>query len=83
MGAEVGGATVAVLDVGKSNVKLSACTADGHVVETLALPNAVLPGPPWRHYDLAEQNALWLDESACPFAQDRFALLRDILWSSN
>ncbi len=50
------GGTVAVLDVGKSNVKLSACTADGHVLETLSLPNAVLPGPPWRHHDLAAQN---------------------------
>lgn len=48
--------TVAVLDVGKSNVKLSACTADGQVIETLSLPNAVLPGPPWRHHDLAAQN---------------------------
>jgi sugar (pentulose or hexulose) kinase len=53
--------TVAVLDVGKSNVKLSACTADGHVIETLTLPNAVLPGPLWRHHDLAEQNAFVLE----------------------
>ena len=53
--------TVAVLDVGKSNVKLSACTDEGHVLETLTLPNAVLPGPPWRHHDLAEQNAFVLD----------------------
>jgi sugar (pentulose or hexulose) kinase len=52
--------TVAVLDVGKSNVKLSACTADGHVCETLTSPNAVLPGPPWRHHDLAAQNAFVL-----------------------
>lgn len=55
------GGTVAVLDVGKSNVKLSACTAEGHVIETLTLPNAVLPGPPWRHHDLAAQNAFVLD----------------------
>lgn len=53
--------TVAVLDVGKSNVKLSACTAEGHVLETLTLPNAVLPGPPWRHHDLAQQNAFVLE----------------------
>lgn len=45
----MGGASVAVLDVGTSNVKLSACTADGHICETLSLPNAVRPGPPWRH----------------------------------
>lgn len=54
-------AGVAVLDVGKSNVKLSACTAEGHVVETLALPNPVLPGPPWRHHDLAALNRFVLD----------------------
>ncbi len=61
MNADLGGGTVAVLDVGKSNVKLSACSADGHVVETLTLPNAVLPGPPWRHHDLANQNAFVLE----------------------
>jgi sugar (pentulose or hexulose) kinase len=54
-------ATVAVLDVGKSNVKLSACTADGHVLETLSLPNIVRPGPPWRHHDLAVQNTFVLE----------------------
>ncbi len=45
-------ASVAVIDVGKTNVKLSAATADGHIVDTLAAPNTVLPGPPWRHHDL-------------------------------
>lgn len=53
--------TIAVLDVGKSNVKLSACTAGGHVVETLTLPNTVLPGPPWRHHDMAQQNVFVLE----------------------
>jgi sugar (pentulose or hexulose) kinase len=53
--------TVAVLDVGKSNVKLSAVTELGHVVETLSLPNASLPGPPWRHHDLATQNGFVLE----------------------
>lgn len=48
--------SIAVLDVGKSNVKLSACDADGHVVETLSTPNPVLPGPPWRHHDLKALN---------------------------
>ncbi len=43
---------VAVLDVGKTNVKLSAAEADGAIVETLSVPNPVLPGPPWRHHDL-------------------------------
>lgn len=46
-------ATVAVLDVGKSNVKLVACTGDGAAVETLSTPNPVRPGPPWRHHDLS------------------------------
>ncbi len=57
----MGDATVAVLDVGKSNVKLSAVTAEGHVVETLSLPNTVLPGPPWRHHDLVTQNDFVLE----------------------
>ncbi|WGV15883.1 FGGY family carbohydrate kinase [Fuscovulum ytuae] len=48
--------SIAVLDVGKSNVKLSACDAAGHVVETLTTPNRVLPGPPWRHHDLRSLN---------------------------
>ncbi|MDX1218846.1 carbohydrate kinase [Sinorhizobium medicae] len=47
-----GAAAVAVLDVGKTNVKLSAFTADGAAVETLSVPNPVLPGPPWRHHDV-------------------------------
>lgn len=55
------GATVAVLDVGKSNVKLSACTGRGHVVETLSTPNTVRPGPPWAHHDLAALNAFVLE----------------------
>ncbi len=45
-------ASVAVLDVGKTNVKLSAVTPDGAVAETLAVANEVRPGPPWRHHDL-------------------------------
>lgn len=46
-------ATIAVLDMGKTNVKLSACTGDGAVRETLSTPNPSLAGPPWRHHDLA------------------------------
>ncbi len=45
-------ARVAVLDVGKTNVKLSAVTPDGEVAETLTVANEVRPGPPWRHHDL-------------------------------
>lgn len=48
-----GQATVAVLDIGKTNVKLSACLETGAVTETLATPAPVLPGPPWSHPDIA------------------------------
>lgn len=57
-----GAATVAVLDIGKTNVKLSAVTAAGEVAETLAVANEVRPGPPWRHPDLAGLGA-WALES--------------------
>ena len=50
------GGSIAVLDVGKSNVKLSACDDAGHVVETLTTPNRTLPGPPWRYHDLKVLN---------------------------
>jgi sugar (pentulose or hexulose) kinase len=45
-------ACAAVLDMGKTNVKLNAVTLDGHVLETVATPNVVRDGPPWRHNDL-------------------------------
>jgi sugar (pentulose or hexulose) kinase len=54
--------TVAVLDIGKSNIKLSACTALGEVLETLTTQNPVLPGPPWQHHDLASLNP-WVMQS--------------------
>lgn len=43
---------VAVFDVGKTNVKLSAATDDGVMLETLTTPNIVLDGPPYCHHDL-------------------------------
>ncbi|RKE83395.1 FGGY family carbohydrate kinase [Rhizobium sp. AG855] len=46
-------ASICVLDVGKTNVKLNAMTATGDVVETLSIANPVRPGPPWQHHDLA------------------------------
>jgi len=49
--------TIAVLDLGKSNVKLSVCDGAGRVLETRATPNPSRPGPPWRHTDLAALNA--------------------------
>ncbi len=44
---------VAVLDVGKTNVKLVVASPDGRLDESLSRPNPVLPGPPYRHHDLA------------------------------
>ncbi|MGY4750484.1 FGGY family carbohydrate kinase [Pannonibacter sp. Q-1] len=46
-------ASICVLDIGKTNVKLNAMTATGGVVETVAIANPVRPGPPWQHHDLA------------------------------
>ena len=43
---------VAVFDIGKTNVKLSAASDDGRVLETLSTPNVVKDGPPYRHHDL-------------------------------
>ncbi|MDO9416763.1 FGGY-family carbohydrate kinase [Pararhizobium sp.] len=45
-------ARVAVLDIGKTNVKLSAVSQTGEVLETLSIANPVQAGPPWRHHDL-------------------------------
>ncbi|MET4690529.1 FGGY-family carbohydrate kinase [Sinorhizobium fredii] len=59
---ESAAAMVAVLDVGKTNVKLSAAAADGTIVETLSVPNPVRPGPPWRHHDL-DTLSEWVFES--------------------
>ena len=54
--------TIAVLDHGKSNVKLSVCDGAGRVLETRAAPNPSRPGPPWRHTDLAALN-VWVLEA--------------------
>jgi sugar (pentulose or hexulose) kinase len=59
MSPRAGDATVAVLDLGKSNLKLSACTTAGAVVETLSLPTPSRPGPPWVHFDVGAM-AEWL-----------------------
>ncbi|CAN7576212.1 FGGY family carbohydrate kinase [Pararhizobium sp. LjRoot255] len=45
-------ATVAVLDVGKTNVKFNAATASGAILETLSIPNPVSQDGPWKHHDL-------------------------------
>jgi sugar (pentulose or hexulose) kinase len=53
---------VAVLDIGKTNVKLSAADAAGNILETLSTPNPVLPGPPYRHHDVLGLEG-WLTEA--------------------
>ncbi len=53
---------VAVFDIGKTNVKLSAATDGGRVLETLSIPNIVKDGPPYRHHDL-EGLETWLIDS--------------------
>ena len=50
---------VAVFDIGKTNVKLSAATQDGVLLESLATPNIVQDGPPYRHHDLGALES-WL-----------------------
>ncbi len=52
---------IAVLDIGKTNVKLSIADAAGKVRETLSTPNAALEPPPYRHHDLAALEAWLLD----------------------
>lgn len=47
-----GGGDVAVLDVGKTNIKLSAVSAHGDVLETLTAANSTQDGPLWRRHDL-------------------------------
>ncbi len=44
---------VAVIDIGKTNAKLALVAADDlREVAVLTRPNAPLPGPPFRHFDL-------------------------------
>ena len=44
---------VAVLDIGKTNIKLSAVTPGGAILETVSTANRALAPPPYRHLDLA------------------------------
>lgn len=50
---------VAVLDVGKTNLKLLAVTPEGAVLEAVRTRNLSRPGPPYLHVDLAAMEA-WL-----------------------
>ena len=44
---------VAVLDVGKTNVKLTVASRSGELIETVSLANAPAPAPPYLHIDTA------------------------------
>ena len=50
---------IAVLDIGKSNIKLSVCTYLGKVVETLSTPNDTCDAKPWKYHNLKKIN-LWV-----------------------
>lgn len=63
-----GPAEIAVLDVGKTNVRLVAADRAGRAVEVLGCANATLPGPPWRHHDLARL-ADWVGEGLAALAR--------------
>lgn len=52
---------VVVFDIGKTNIKLSATTPDGAVLETLSTPNVELDGPPYRHHDILGLETWLLD----------------------
>jgi sugar (pentulose or hexulose) kinase len=47
---------VAVLDIGKTNVKIALFGADGALLWERSMPNRVLPGPPYPHADV---DAIW------------------------
>ncbi len=55
---------IAVLDIGKTNVKIGVADANGTALEALATPNPVRPGPPYRHHDLAALEEWVLDALA-------------------
>ncbi|MDX7952896.1 FGGY family carbohydrate kinase [Lichenihabitans sp. Uapishka_5] len=56
--------TIAVFDVGKTNVKLMAVAPDGFILETVSAANPVQPGPPYRHHDLGRLEAWLIDNLA-------------------
>jgi sugar (pentulose or hexulose) kinase len=53
--------TIAVLDVGKSNLKLLVASDDGWPIETLSIPNAATTSDRYLGYDLAALEAWLLD----------------------
>ena len=47
---------IAVLDIGKTNLKVVIFDRDTHVLWEKSEPNSPLPGPPYRHFDI---EAIW------------------------
>ncbi|MFN0115174.1 MAG: FGGY family carbohydrate kinase [Paracoccaceae bacterium] len=47
------GGALAVIDHGKTNVRVLVLDPAGRVIGAEGTPNLVRPGPPWRHHDLA------------------------------
>jgi sugar (pentulose or hexulose) kinase len=60
---------IAVLDVGKTNVKVALFGRDGDRLAERSRPNHPLPGPPYRHHDVAAIWAFMLDSLAA-FGRD-------------
>lgn len=56
--------TVAVFDIGKTNLKLLGVDREGRTVWQRSTPNRPLPGPPWLHVDLPAIEAWLLDALA-------------------
>ena len=50
---------VCVLDIGKSNIKLSACNYFGEVLDTVSTPNKTYDGKTWKYHNLKKIN-IWV-----------------------
>ncbi|WP_051329217.1 FGGY family carbohydrate kinase [Geminicoccus roseus] len=61
--------SVAVLDIGKTNLKIHLFDDRGGLVAERSRPNRSLPGPPWRHYDLGAIED-WLFATLAGFARE-------------
>ena len=59
---------VGVLDIGKSNIKLSACNNLGNIFETISIPNETCEGKPWKYHNLKKSN-IWVLENLSHFSK--------------
>ena len=57
-------ARIAVLDIGKTNLKLLVASEDGWPLETHSIPNAATSSGPYLAYDLARLEEWFLDALA-------------------